>query len=192
MKGYNAKVLLKYGHPIPKKPQLSPHKHCEVIYEDKEKLAREEETTPPLDSQGTKPVQGIVGTLLYYAEAVDNKLLVGLSATRSQQASSTQRTNEVIDQILDCCPSYPSYGILYRSSNMVLCAHSDAGFHNDSKERRRAGANIFLSENDNIPRWNGPVLTLAKIIKFVMSSASEAELCEILVTAQEMVATRKT
>ena len=27
MKGYIAKLLLKYGQPIPKKPQLSPHKH---------------------------------------------------------------------------------------------------------------------------------------------------------------------
>ena len=32
MKGYIAKVLLKYGHPIPNKTQLSPHKHREVIY----------------------------------------------------------------------------------------------------------------------------------------------------------------
>ena len=32
MKGYIAKILLKYGYPIPKKPQLSPQKHREVIY----------------------------------------------------------------------------------------------------------------------------------------------------------------
>ena len=32
MKGYIAKVLLKYGHPIPNKPQLSPHKHREISY----------------------------------------------------------------------------------------------------------------------------------------------------------------
>ena len=32
MKGYIAKVLLKYGHPIPKKPQLSPNKHREILY----------------------------------------------------------------------------------------------------------------------------------------------------------------
>ena len=80
MKGYIAKVLLKYGHPIPKKPQLSPHKHHEMIYGAKEKLAPKDDTTPPLDSQDTKRVQGIVGTLLYYDRAVDNKLLVSLSA----------------------------------------------------------------------------------------------------------------
>ena len=105
---------------------------------------------------------------------MDNKLLVGLSAIGAQQASATQRTNEAIDKILDYCATYPDDGILYRSSDMVLCAHSDAGFYNDSKGQSRAGAHIFLSENDIMPRWNGPVLTLAKIIKFVMSSASEA------------------
>ena len=173
MKGYIAKVLLKYGHPIPKKPQLSPHKHREVIYGAKEQLAPEDDTSPPLDRQGTKGVQGIVGALLYYARAMDNKLLVGLSAIGSQQASATQRTNETINQILDYCATYPSDGILYRSSDMVLCAHFDAGFHNEGKGRSRAGAHIFLSENDAMPRWNGPVLPLAKIIKFVMSSASE-------------------
>ena len=109
---YIANVFLKYGHPNPKKTQLSPHKHREVIYGAKEQLAPEDETTPPLDSQGTKRVQGIIGALLYYAQAVDNKLLVGLSAIGSQQASATQRTNESIDQILDYCATYPSYGIL--------------------------------------------------------------------------------
>ena len=41
-------------------------------------------------------------------------------------------------------------------------------------------------------RWNGPVLTLAKIIKFVISSASEAELGAMFITAQEMFAMRQT
>ena len=123
---------------------------------------------------------------------MDNKLLVGLSAIGSQQASATQRTSESIDKILDYCATYPADSILYRSSNMVFCAHSDAGFHNESKGRSRAGAHIFLSENDYMPRWNGPVLKLAKIIKFVMSSASEAELGAMFITAQEMVVMRQT
>ena len=67
MKGYIAKVLLKYGHPIPKKLQVLPHKHREVIYGAKNQLAPEDDTTPPLDSQGTKRIRGIVGAHLYYA-----------------------------------------------------------------------------------------------------------------------------
>ena len=174
MKGYIAKVLLKYGHPITKKSQLSPHYHQEISYGTKEQLSPEDDTSPPLDSQGTKRVQGIVGAFLYYARAVDNKLLVGLSAIGAQQVSATQRTNEAINQILDYCATYPADGIIYRSSDTFLCAHYDAGSHNESKGRRRDGAHIFLSENDAMPRWNRPVLTLAKTIKFVMSSASEA------------------
>ena len=73
MKGYITKVLLKYGQPISKKPQLSPHKHREVIYGAKEQLAPEDDTTLPLDSLITKRVQGIVGALFYYARSLDNK-----------------------------------------------------------------------------------------------------------------------
>ena len=43
-----------------------------------------------------------------------------------------------------------------------------------------------------MPKWKGPVLNLAQIIKFVMSSASEAELGALLVAAQEIVAMRNT
>ena len=43
-----------------------------------------------------------------------------------------------------------------------------------------------------MPRWNGPMLTLAQIIKFVMSSASEAELGVLFIPYQEMVAMRNT
>ena len=129
MKDYIDKVLLKYNHPFPKKPQLSPHKHQEISYGSKEQLSPEEDTSPPLDIQGTKHVQGIVGALLYYARAVDNKLLVGLRAIGAQQDSATQRTNEAIDKNLDYCATYPDDGILYRSSDMVLFVHSDVGFH---------------------------------------------------------------
>ena len=97
---------------------------------------------------------------------MDNKLLVGLSAIGSHQAAATQRTNDDINQILDYCATYPADGIIYRSSNMVLCAHYDAGFHNESKGRSRAGSHIFLYENDALPRWNRSVITLAKIIIF--------------------------
>ena len=70
---------------------------------------------------------------------------------------------------------------------MVLCAQSDSGLHNERNGRSRSGAHIFLSENDAMPQWNGSVLTLAKIIKFGMSSASKSELGALFITAQEMV-----
>ena len=75
---------------------------------------------------------------------------------------------------------------------MVLCANSDAEFRNESKGLSRAGAHIFLCGNDEMPWSNGPVLTLAQSIKFVMSSASEAELGALFITSQEMAAMKNT
>ena len=125
-------------------------------------------------NKGTKRIQGIVGALLYYAGEVDNELLVGLSDINAQQAAATQCTNEAMNQLLEYSATYPTGGILYHSRYMVLCAQYDAGFHNEIKGRSRAGAHIFLPENDSMPKRNGPVLTLAQIIKTFMSSASEA------------------
>ena len=101
MNTYIDKLIIKYGHPQPRKPQLSPHKHREVTYGSKEQLTPEKDTSQALDNKGNKRIQSIVGALLYYARAVDNKLLVSLSAIGAQQAASTQRTNKAINQLLD-------------------------------------------------------------------------------------------
>ena len=123
-------MILKYGHPRTTKAQLSPHNHREVVYGAKEQLTHEDDMSLTLDNQGTKRIQGIVGALLYYGRVVDNKLLAVLSSIGYQQAAATERTKEAINQIVYYCATYPADGILYCSSDMVLCAHSDAGFHN--------------------------------------------------------------
>ena len=128
-----------------------------------------------------------MGALLYYARAVDNNFLVALSTISGQQAEANKKTNEAINQILDYCATYPNDGIVYISSDMILCAHSDDGFHNERRGRSRAGAHMFLAEDEPIPKWNGPVLTIAQIMKFVIASASEANLGPMFITAQDMV-----
>jgi hypothetical protein len=75
---------------------------------------------------------------------------------------------------------------------MVLFAHADADYLNETKSRSRAGAHIYLSEDDPIPRFNGAVLTIATVIKFVMASAAEAELAALFIAARKMVPHRQT
>ena len=103
MNGYIEKVLLKYVQSRPSKAQLSPYKHREVIYGAKDQLTHEDEKSPPLDNQGKKRIQSIVSAFLYYGRAVENKLLIGLSFIGYQQADSTERTKEAINQLLDYC-----------------------------------------------------------------------------------------
>ena len=59
-----------------------------------------------------------------------------------------------------------------------------------SKSRSRGGAYIFCSEDDTIPRLNGSILTMAKIIKFVMSSAAEAKLGALYINCRAAVPVR--
>ena len=67
---------------------------------------------------------------------------------------------------------------------MILTAHSDADFNNETKYRSRAGFHTFLYENEPIPRWNGPLLTIAQIMKYVMSLAAESEMGALFLTAK--------
>ena len=67
------------------------------------------------------------------------------SAIGSQQAAATEETAEAIEQLLDYVATDPNEGILFRKSDMILAAHADAGFLNESRARSRAGTHIFLS-----------------------------------------------
>eukprot|EP00804_Cyclotella_cryptica_P026697 CCRYP_007931-RG/>CCRYP_007931-RG protein AED:0.31 eAED:0.31 QI:0/-1/0/1/-1/1/1/0/442 len=191
MKEYIATNLFKYYHPLPKKCQLSPCKATPIVYGAKTQFSPDPDDSPLLPTEGIKRVQGIVGALLYYARAINNKLLHALSDIGTEQASATGHTNDKINQLLDYCSTYPNDGITYRSSDMILSAHSDAAYLNASKSRSRAGTHIMCSENDPVPSHNGPVLTIAQIIKFVTSSAAESELAALFICAKEMVHLRQ-
>ena len=108
MKKYIHNLLVKFDHPQPLKPQLSPHKHRAIQYGAKVQKALEEDTSAPLPVTGIKRVQGIVGALLYYARAVDNTLLVALNAIGTQQAAATEATDAAVSQLLDYVATYPN------------------------------------------------------------------------------------
>ena len=162
MDGYIHDVRFRFGNQDPKNPQHSPLKHREIIYGAKsQQIADKVDNSPPLDVVGIKKVQGDVGSLLYYARAVNNKLLCTINTIGMKQASGTQNTLGECTQVLDYLAHYPNKGITYKASKMVLAAHSDASYLSETKSRSRAGAHIFLSNNDPIPQSNGPVQSIA-------------------------------
>jgi hypothetical protein len=185
MPGYIFNVCTRYKHLMHTKCKLSPHKHCKVIFCQTTQLTHINPYSPPLSKEGVKRIQGIIVALLYYARAVDNKLLATLSTLNSQQASATEATNFAINQLLDYLATYPKDGTTYCVSNMILCAHADAGFHNESKGRSQADAHICISKNNPFPKHNGQVLSISQIMKFVMSSATEAKLGALYTTAKD-------
>ena len=118
--------------------------------------------------------------------------MVALSAIGDKQAAATEDTAEAIEQLLDYVATYPNDVILFRKSDMILATHADAGFLNESRARSRAGAHIFLSENEPKPKLNGPILTISQIIKIVMASAAEAEIAALFITAKKIIPLRNT
>ena len=181
IKGYIERVLLRFDHKIPNKPQISPYKHREIHYGAKVQVAPEEVDSPSVDAKGIKRVQAIVGALIFCGKSVDNKVLVSLNTIGNQQAAATEITNEAIDHLLNYLYTYPNNGIVYRDRKMVLAVHSDSSFRNESKGWSQAGAHVFMAEDEPIPIWNGPILTISQVIKFFMSSAAEAEIGAIFI-----------
>jgi hypothetical protein len=163
-----------------------------IAYGKKKQYTSDKDALAPLLPERIKHIQKIIRSLLYYAQAVDSKLLVALNAISAQQAKATVHMEQLVETLLNYVTTYPNNGILYRANDMVLCVHADAGYLNKTPSHRRAGAHIFLSEDNPSPRFNGTVLTIATIIKFVMASAAEAELAALFIAARKMVPRRQT
>ena len=89
MPGYIENLLIKIKHPKPHKSRLSPHACMPISYGATSQLTPKADNSELLDYPRKLRVQEIIGTLLYYAQAVDNKLLVALSAIALRQAQAT-------------------------------------------------------------------------------------------------------
>ena len=68
----------------------------------------------------------IVGSLLYYTQTIDSKLLVALSDIASSQPKETEETQKAARKFLDYCATHPESKIKYKGSQMSLHIHSDA------------------------------------------------------------------
>jgi hypothetical protein len=143
--------------------------------------------SPSLNKEATKYIQAVAGNLLYYGWAVNNTILPALSAIATEQAQPRERTTEILTQLLDYCTTQEEAIITYSASKMIVAIHSDAGYCNEKKLRSRAGGHFFLSKDDEFPPNNGAILTVATIIKVVMSSVAEAELGALYLNAKEAV-----
>ncbi len=59
------------------------------------------DNSPPLDKKGIKRVQQIVGSILYYVQAVDMMVLMALSTIAIEQTKATEKTMAKCFQLLD-------------------------------------------------------------------------------------------
>ena len=122
-------------------------------------------------------------TFLYYGRAVDGTMLTALSAIASEQASPTVTTMRKAKKVMNYAATHPDAVLKYRRSDMQLAVHNDAPYLSTPKAQSRAGGHFFLANDVPILANNGAVLNTANLIKTVMSSAAEAEMGAIFLSA---------
>jgi hypothetical protein len=148
MPGYLDKAFLKFKHVASSKKQNSPHPHTIPQYGAKIQYAESQDKSPLLNKEDTKHVQAVMGTLLYYAHAVDSTIFSALSSLATEQEKPTQKTMGKVKQLLDYCASQEEAIIIYNISKIILVVHSIAGYCNKKKSCSRAGGIFFLSNKD--------------------------------------------
>jgi hypothetical protein len=92
-----------------------------------------------------------------------------------------------VKQFLVYAFTHPHAIVTYRSSDMVLAAHSDASYLSEANACSRAGGHLFMSSNTPCPHNNDTVLTIAQIIKAVISLAAKAKIGALYITCREAV-----
>ena len=75
-------------------------------------------------------------------------------------------------------------------SKMILALHSDAFYLSEPEAKSRAGGHFYLKDKTDKESNNGNILTLSKIVKHVMSSASEAETAALFLNCKAVIPLR--
>jgi hypothetical protein len=179
MPGYVKKKLQEYGHVMKFRIQTCLYQPEPKIFGTEAQTPLPSNTLPKLDSKGIKHVQEIVGSILYYAQAVDMMVLKALSSIAVEQMNATDKMMARCTQLLDYLSHNANAKVRFYASDMILNIHSDASYLSEAKARSRACGHFFMGwmpKNGEPIRLNGAFHVSSTILKFAVASAAEAEL----------------
>ena len=112
------------------RPQFSSHQHVAPKYGRKgqQQFTPPPDLTKPLSTKATTHAQSIIGTLLFYARALDCTLHPALNDISSHQAAPTVLIQQRLQRVLDYVATMPQPSIRYNASDMVLHVDCDATY----------------------------------------------------------------
>ncbi len=171
--------LQEYKHIVPKKLQTCPYLPEPKKFGTEAQAPLPNDSTPKLDENGIKCVQKIVGSILYYARAVDMTVLIALSSIAVEQTKATEKTMARCTQLLDYLLGHADAKVRFHTSDMILNIHSDASYLLEANARSRACDHFFMrwmpKDGESI-HINGAFHISTTILRFIVASAAEAEL----------------
>ena len=139
--------------------------------------------SPSLDAADKTWIFKVLGTLLFYARAIDSTMLTAIGELAIEQSQATKSTMDKLSQLLlnYCAAHHPDATIRFTASDMILAVESDASYLSVMKGRSRAAGYFFLTNKRSSPTSsykpnNGAVHIICHIMREVLSGAAEAEL----------------
>jgi hypothetical protein len=188
MPGYIQKVFQKYKHCMPTKPQHCPYAAAPKQYGAKVRFPLPVDISPTLSPDEIKEIQHIIGSILYYAWAIDITVLMALSSIAIEQSKGTTNTMTKAKQLLDYLATYPDATMRYRASDMIMNVHFNASYLSKANVRSQACGHFFMgwSPTDGDPiESNGEFFSLCAIIWFAVASAAKVELGALFLNCKE-------
>jgi hypothetical protein len=144
MPGYIKAALHKYQHPAPARPEHSPHTWNPPIYGANTQFVSETQPSPAFSDKDINKLQQLTGTLLYYARAFDQTLIMPINALASEQSNATEVKSDKVLKLLNYCNTHQETKIRYHTSDMILHKYSDASYLSESEAKIRAGGIFYM------------------------------------------------
>jgi hypothetical protein len=108
MSGYIVDVLHRFQHHLPERPQHAPYKQQPINYVVKVQFVTPVDASAPLTDTHKLTLPKVIGSLLYYARAVDPKMFVALSTLASAQSRGTAAITDAMRKLQDYCATHPN------------------------------------------------------------------------------------
>jgi hypothetical protein len=89
-------------------------------------------------------VQRIIGSILYYTQAVDLAVLMALSTITSEQAKGTQKNMLKTKQLMDYLATHPDATVKFHASDMIMHVHSEASYLLEANAHSQACGHFFM------------------------------------------------
>jgi hypothetical protein len=129
---------------MPTKPQHCPYTPQPRQYGSDAQCLLPLDTSPPLSKADIKHIQGVIGSILYYAQAVNLRVMMALSTIASKQAHGTENTMQQTKQVLDYLATHSDATVQFHASDMILNIHSNASHLSKANTHSRACRHFFM------------------------------------------------
>jgi hypothetical protein len=117
-----------------------------------------------------------------------------INVLASEQSNATEVTADKFIKLLNYCKTHTETKIRYHASDMILHIHIDASYLSENEAKSRAGGFFYMGSDTKTDKklTNGAILIISKVLKHVMSSAAEAKIGAVFISAKEGAVLRTT